>query len=430
MARFVPLALPFALFALAAVAPGQPPMPPVTPAAATAPAPSTAPAKAAEAPISRFEPLAAYPLPTQNAVRSILLGSAWLTRMNQPHGRFLYGYRPSLRQPMAGDDDMAQARAALALARAARFTGGGRETAVAGQAILTLLASTKLDPADPECRVPVHRWILCNRVGFASLLALAIYELPDADDKLVGEAERLCGFLRKQLRSDGSVDCTGGAAEDAAKLLPKLGEYPGLALQALAAANRAKPAAWKVEALRKGLSHYREVFKKSPHPMLAATLTPAFTELNLQTRLPEAATAVFEMNDWLIGLQYATTDPRHLLEAGGFRDWANGQPSETEPGAECGLHVQSLACAYHLSRHGTDLNRAARYRQALLDAVQFVLGLQYIESNTRHFENNFRANMLIGGTHLTPTNGDLRIDATAEAMSGLLRFLSSGAEKD
>ena len=114
----------------------------------------------------------------------------------------------------------------------------------------------------------------------------------------------------------------------------------------------------------------------------------------------------------------------------GFRGWAKGQPSETEPGADCGRHLESLACAYQLSRQGTDLNRAARYRRSLLDAVQFVLGLQYLESNTRHFENAFRANMLIGGVHLSPSDGGLRIDATAAATSGLLRFLGSGAEKN
>ena len=118
------------------------------------------------------------------------------------------------------------------------------------------------------------------------------------------------------------------------------------------------------------------------------------------------------------------------MRAGGFRGWSNGQPVEIEPGTECGLYVQGLACAYVLSRQGTDLNRAARYRQGLLDAVQFVLGLQYTEPHTRHFENTFRANMLIGGVHVSPTDGDLRIDATAQVLMGLIRFLSSGAEKN
>ena len=72
---------------------------------------------------------------------------------------------------------------------------------------------------------------------------------------------------------------------------------------------------------------------------------------------------------------------------------------------------------------------AAKYKAADIGrACSSFAGLQYLEANTRHFENTFRANMLIGGFHLSPTDGNLRIDATATAVTGLLRFLASGAE--
>ena len=185
---------------VAVVGSGQPPvlqppapaaMPPVAAAGPMDPAPENGPE------LGRFEPLAAFPHTTQAAVRSVLLGASWLTRMNQPHGRFQYGYLPALRQPMDGDHDLKQARAALALAQAARFTGDERQTAVAGQAILVLLAATRVDPADPGCRVPLAFSFTCNRLGFAALLASSIYAFPGSDEKLLAEAERLCGFLRK-----------------------------------------------------------------------------------------------------------------------------------------------------------------------------------------------------------------------------------------
>jgi hypothetical protein len=350
--------------------------------------------------------------------------------MNQAQGRFLPGYRPALRQPTDGDHDLRQARAALALAQAAKFAGDDRQAVVAGQAILTLLAATRVDPADPIARVPVRSSQTCNRVGFAAVLALAIYELPAADEKLLAEAERLCEFLHKQLRADGSVHYTDGPRDVPTTVDPAgATEYPGAALHAIAAGNRVKRAQWKLDAVRKGLEYYRPWFKANPHPMLAATLTPAFTELYLQTKSTDAAAAVFELNDWLIGLQYPATDPRHPMWAGGFQGWANGRPAETEPGYECGAYLQSLACAYHLTRLDPDLARAARYRQGTLDAAQFLTGLQYLETNTRHFENAFRANVLIGGFFLSTTDGNLRVDATAWAVTGLLRFLSSGAER-
>lgn len=413
--------------------PGVPPAIPMVPSAPVSPAggvPVPRPGPENETPLAKFEPLSAFPVPTQLAVRSVLLGSNWLTRMNQVQGRFIYGYLPALRQPMEGDHDLRQAQAALALAQAARFTGDDRQAAVASQAILTLLAITKVDPAEPNCRVPVRSSMVCNRVGFAAVLALSIYELPGADEKLIAEAERLCGFIQKQLRSDGSIHYTDGPTDVPTQIDPAgVNEFPGLALHALAVGNRFKPAAWKSDALRKGLEHYRAWFKAHPHPMLAATLTPAFAELHPQTKSPEAVVAVFEMTDWLIALQYASTDPRHPTWVGGFRGWANGQPVDSAPGCECGAYLQSLACAYQLNRLTADLARNDRYRQAVLDTAQFLTGLQYIESNTRHFENTYRVNVLIGGFYLSPTDGNLRIDATASAVSGLLRFLACGAER-
>lgn len=399
--------------------------------AAEGTAPSAAARPAAEAPITRFETLAAFPATTQTSVRSVLLGSAWLTRMNQSQGRFLVGYRPALRQPIHDDSNLKQAFAALALARAAKFAGDDRQSAIASQAVLALLAMTKVDAADANCRIPMQSSRSCNRVGFASALALDIYELPGADEKLIGEAERLCQFLRKQLRPDGSIHYTDGPNDNPMKVDPAgVNEYPGLALQALAIGNRMKPASWKVDAVKKGVGYYRGVFKAHPHPLLVATLTPGCTEYCLQNKSTEAAAFVFEMNDWLAGLQYQPTDPRYTLWAGGFRGWANGQPDDVEPSGESGLYLQSMACAYQLTRQNADLNRAGRYRQCLFDAVQFSTGLQYVESNTRHFENAFRANTLIGGFHLSPSDGNLRIDATAHAVTGLLQFLASGAEQE
>jgi hypothetical protein len=413
--------------------PAGDPTPPLTPPSAAAqpvtPASATAP-KRADTPLAAFDPLVAHPQTTQQALRAALHGSAWMTRMSQPQGRFAFGYLPAVRQPLDGDHDLKQAHAALALAQSARFTGDDRQAATASQAVLALLAATKIDPSDPTCRVPVKASVACNRVGFAAVLALAVYELPGADDRLLGEAEKLCAFLRKQLRENGSVHFADNPADDAAQVDPAgATEYPGYALHALAVSHRVRPAGWKRDAAKKGCDHYRAAFKAAPHPTLAATLTPALAELYAQTKGSETATTVFEMNDFLAGLQYPPGDGNNPLWAGGFRAWAGGKAADATPGCEAGAYLQSLACACQVTRLVPDLPRFARYKQAATDAAQFVCGIQYTEPNTRHFENTFRANVLIGGFYLAPADGTLRIDATARCVTGLLRFLTSGAEK-
>jgi hypothetical protein len=429
------------------VAPGM--LPVVPPAAAGEPIPPTAPmplpmvgapmpavpptpAVPAETLMSKFEPLGSFPAATQYAVSGVIRGSQWMTKMHQPHGRFLIGYNPALRQAMPGDHDLNQAHAALAMAQTAKFSGDKTHAVIASQAILALRATTKVEATDPNCRVPMQMSFVCNRVGFAAILALAIYELPNAASELTDDAERLCEFLRRQCRADGSVQLTDGAegATTQTDAAGGVNEYPGFALQALAVSNRMRPADWKKEVVKRGITYYANACRAKPHPMLAATVTPAATEFYLQTKLDDALTVVFEMNDWLSTLQIASTDPRTPQWAGGFRTVVNGQPTDTPSSAvETAMYLQSLSCAYQLTRLTADLTRERRYRAAVTDAAQFLCSLQFAEANTRHFEDSFRASMLIGGFHLSPSDGNLPIEATACSVTGLLRFLSCGAER-
>lgn len=392
------------LLTVAAVGLAQPPAPPppVVPAGG-APVPADRP----PVPLAAFEPLAAYPLPTQSAVRSVLLGSGWLTRANQANGRFQYGYLPALRLPMEGDDDAAQAAAALALARAARFAGDERQAVVAGQAVLSLLAMTKLE-ADGTTRTPR----VAQPVPFAAYLAMAIQELPGADDKLLGEAYRLCHFLR------AGIEPAAGRQS-----LPP--EQIAVALHAVAANHRLTPATWKSVALSNGIARCREAFKAAPSPQLANALVPVAAEMAAvnHPQSAEATAAAFELTDWLLALQYPATDARFPLRAGGFKGFADGQPVDAPPPAvDTGRCLEAVAAAYQLNRQAADLGRAARYRQAAQDAAQYLCGLQYAEANTRHFENGFRANVLIGGFYLSPADGNLRLDASAAAVAGLCRL--------
>ena len=74
-----------------------PPGPPrALPAAPVTPQPSNAAAPAASQ-LARFEPLAAFPHQTQSAVRAVLMGANWMTRMSQAQGRFMPGYNPALK---------------------------------------------------------------------------------------------------------------------------------------------------------------------------------------------------------------------------------------------------------------------------------------------------------------------------------------------
>ncbi len=402
------------------------PLPPSVTGANPAPAPvspasgtTQLPPAAAAAPIARFQRLQSFPPETVQAVYAMRAGADWLSRMNQSNGRFLPGLNPTLRAPLEDDHDLRQAFAAYALADAARFTGDQQFAARATQAVLVLLSQTRPDPADAACRVPATPPERCDPVGFAAVAALAVYALPNADPKLLAQAEELCAFLRKHALDNPAPKADADA----------LNLSPGLAVQALAASNRAKPDAAKRDVLAKAVGHYRGMFKSRPTPVLAAALIPGFVDFCLQSQGDkETAAAVYELADWLCGCQYSRTDARSGAWVGGF---TRGQPpaqSLAEPGFESALCAGALADTTRLTRHVPDLTRFRRYRQAAVEGLTFARMLQFSDENADHFERGFRTRFLVGGVHLTPTDGTARIDAAAYLVTAHLAFLQSGAE--
>ena len=433
MTRYRTLLIPavFGLAATAAAVPlltGQTPPAPLPPSVTGTPTPQPIqPASATTtvppaAPIARFQDLKSFPPETVAAVYSMRAGADWLWRMNQPNGRFFPGVIPALKIATPDDPDFRQACAALALARAAKFTGDERFATRAAQAVLVLLTLTKPDPQDATCRVPTAPSDKCNRVGFAAPVALAAYELPDA--KMHAEAECLCNFLRKQLRADGSVHYADADTDVPTKLDPDgVNVYPGLALEAIAVSHRAKPEAWKKDAVAKAAAYYRTWFQSSPTPAMAGTMLPAFAAGAGEAKDDPVKSAAFEMADWLCEKQYTPATAAHRGWIGGFSKTGTGEPAWDS--ATC---AGGLAAAVKLTRAAGDVTRYATYRRATVDALTFARGLQFTDDSADHFEKGFRTKFLLGGVHLSPTDGTARIDATAAAVAANLAYLSSGGE--
>jgi hypothetical protein len=393
----------------------------VAPATAVQPAGVTVPVQN-PAPIQRFNDFRSQPPETVQAVIAMRTAADWLWRMNQPNGRFLTGVNPALKQSLPDDSDLRQATATLGLCRAARFTGDERFAVRAAQSVLAMLSLTKPDPADPTCRVPIVPADRGNRVAFAAEVVLAVAELPNADPKLVAEADGLAEFVRRLCQADGSVKVFD--APDAAKADPDgVSIYPGLALQSLLAAHRLKADANKLAAVARGIGFYRTAFKSQPNRLLAASLLPAVADFYHLTKDPAATAVGFELADALCQFQYTRADARQATWAGGFRV-ADG----SEPTCDTAICAHGLAAAATLTRQAPDLARFARYRSACVDAILFGRGLQFTDESAEHFEKRFRSQFLVGGVHLSPTDGAVRADATARLASACVRFLESGAE--
>jgi len=357
-------------------------------------------------------------------------GADWLFRHNRPDGLFLYGYIPSLDQPMDEDHYLRQIGGAFALARAARFTGDARYVARARQAVLAVLASTTTDPQAPNLRYSRFANSTANRLGAAGLLVLAINELPQPGEDLLEQSDQLCRWIVKQQQPDGSLKFTDELAAN--PLLAPFEEdregvnyYPGEALYGLARSQQHRPATWKTDALRRAFSYYRNYWRENKNTAFVPWQTSAYTEMYLLTREKPFADFVFEMNDWMCLLQY--TDPNKPLWQGGFALWHEGKALTLPPRISSASYAEGLVDACRAAKAAGDVQRWQRYLQATEMALQFLATLQYSAVNTRHYHADFRPRVM-GAFHGSHQDGTIRVDFVQHAICAMYQYLEHVAE--
>jgi hypothetical protein len=356
-------------------------------------------------------------------------GCEWLQRHNTYDGRFSYSHVPALRGAMEPDGILYQAGAAFALAKASRYFKDEKATALARQAILTLVQlDTGLeDPKNPTVRICTLPRGMANDLAAGALLVQAIHEVPAPASDLLDASDQLCNYLRRAARPDGSLNC-GERGPDG---LPQPGDdetsnlYSGEVLYALARSQEHRPAPWKLDIVRKALPCYQTRWRASKNLAMLPRHAAAFAEAFELTRDPIYADFVFEINDWLCGFQYHQLDPLHPLWMGGFMGCVDGRPVQTPPHAGSAASLLSLVEGARVARLVGDTRRFDRYKDALERGLQFLTTLQYTDANTQHFADWYRP-ALVGAVHVSQSDSNIRLDATQQTIGvavGYLRYV-------
>jgi hypothetical protein len=357
-------------------------------------------------------------------------GSEWLQRANQRDGRFVPGYVPALRVTLEGDSYLRQIGAALALARAAGYFSDERAAAIARQAVLTLLEDTGPEgPNSPSVRVCKLPAGMVNPQGAAAALVQAIHELPAPAGDLLDQADQLCNGLRRTQRADGSISCSDSErdAKVSAHDIEAMNQYSGEVLHALMLSQQHRPAAWKLEIVRKALPFYQAHWRANKGLVLVPRHTAAYAEAFLQTNDKALADFIFEMNDWLCTFQYQQLDPQHPLWIGGFMNCVDGKPGQAPPQAISAAWAESLVEAARVARRVGDVARWERYKLSLERSMQFLMTLQYTEANSQHFAEWYRP-VVLGSFHGSHMDGNIRLDYTQQAVCAMIAYLTHVAE--
>jgi len=355
---------------------------------------------------------------------STLRATEWLHKANKADGRFVYGFLPALRMPMEGDSYLDQAGAVYALGRAAGYFGDERAGAVAKQALLTLLLETATDPQDPNVRRTVMADELLNRVASSGILLAAIHAQSNPASDLLQNGEQLALYLQKQQQADGSFRFAG---EDPRIASDRIQHSSGYALLGLMRSHAAKPAAWKLETVKKAREPYLAQWRKQANIAMIPAHSAAYAEAYALTKDQTFADAVFEMNDWLLGLQYRDMEPRRRHWSGGFQVWRDGKAVSIAPDISSAVCAESLAEACRVARLAGDAQRHERYRVALENALIFLASLQYTDSAVQHYAEWFRPAVL-GGFHASHQDGNLRLDYAWHSLAAQIGYLTNAAE--
>ena len=396
--------------------------------AAVAPVGYTAPARPA---IDAFRDTESTPALSRQTLQSMQRGMSWLSRMNQPNGMFLPGYIPALNRPLEEDHLVRQIQATVALAQSATFAGDGRAQVRAVQSIMTLMLQTSVDPANADVRIPVYPSMVCNRLGAAALMVIAISELAEPQADLIKQAEELCQFIRSRQLGDGSLqhldapDATGKVDPEGVNL------WPGLAVAAVARSQRLANVPWKTDFLRKAVRAYRPMLKASSSADLACSMSYGFGEAFANVRDSEFADAVCDAADHLVRCQLNRPESHSPAILGGFLLGGHSESARRGiPDYRSAEAVRGLAMACRVIRNmaSPDTDRYERCRHAMSMGMEYVARLQFTDENTQHFGQAYRA-MLVGGVHLSHQDGDLRIDSTATAVGAMVEYFRSGAAK-
>lgn len=354
----------------------------------------------------------------------------WLKLTNKPDGRFVYAFQPALRVQLDGDNFQSQAGAVLALARSARYFRDGRGTAIARQAALTLLdLETIVDPKDAAVRFTAAPPTVVERLSSHGLLISAIHELADSPPKdLLDHADQLCNFIKQQQKPDGLLFVTVGGNTLKSGSAELDAERAGWALQGIIRSQKHRPAAWKLDMLRRARTAYHAAWNQAKNPATVCSHTPAYAEAYAQTKDAAFADTVFAMNDWLIGLQYSEEfdSPRRHWN-GGFRRCTAGKPEQSTPDISSARCAESLAEACRVARLMGDLPRYERYERALLHSLHFLMSLQYTGARTQHFVESFRPSIL-GAFHASHQDGNIRIDYTQHSLAAMVQYLDTVVE--
>ena len=342
----------------------------------------------------------------------------WLLRNVHADGRMTYAYWPSRGEESTANNSIRQWMASIALGRVAAARSDEGIHDLARQNIEHNLGEFYRTDGELGLIVEADGDV---KLGAVALAALALIEHPDRADFAIEEAA-----LRRTVdalwRPDGSFR-TFYRPEDRND---NQNFYPGEALLLWAVLLREDGDDALGDRFIQSARFYRAWHREQRNPAFVPWHTQAYVIAWRETRNAELRDFVFEMNDWLLGLQqweeaeYADLrgrfyDPRHP---------EYGQPHASSDG----VYLEGLAAAHQLAIEADDHVRADRYRAAINRAMRNLMQLHFADEVDLYYVSD--PDPVAGGVRTTPYDNEIRVDNVQHNLMGVLHVLATFQGED
>lgn len=341
----------------------------------------------------------------------------WMVRNVRTDGRITYKYWPSSGRASSANNMIRQWMATLALIRLARWDEGPALPALIDRNIRYNLRhfyreSDGLGLIEFDDKV---------KLGAVALAALAIAEHRNRADF---RAQELA--LRRTIEQLWAADGSFRTFFKPAERNDNQNFYPGEALLYLASLYRESGNDALRQRLMRSFRHYQDWHRAERNPAFVPWHSMTYSVLWQETGDPALRDWIFEMNDWLLGMQQRAPGAYPDID-GRFYD--PDRPHFGPPHASStAVYLEGLVEAFRLARATGDADRSEAYRLSILRGLRSLMQLQFGDETDMYYVS--KRERVGGGLRTTVYDNEIRVDNVQHALMAVLEILTVFRDSD
>lgn len=342
----------------------------------------------------------------------------WFLQNLKASGEMTYQYRVGENKRSQADNNMIrQFMATLALFRLADDLNDGALRAEAEKNLdFNLKHYMKLDEEKKIAYIYSGGKVKLGAAAFALMALLESKQQPERD-KLIGYFKNFILSMQEETGAFRTFYIPHGRNDNQ-------NFYPGEALLALMTLYQSDPVQYRdlLNPVRMAFLYYRNFFRKEPNPAFVPWHTMAWYRYYQARPSPEIAQFIFEINDFLIGIQNTPDSVKTPWPdaMGRFYDPTRKQYGPPHASSTA-VYVEGLVDALRLAEQLGDKTHQEKYSYAIRWGLRSLFQLQYGEETLVWIADKTAAS---GGIRTTETNADIRVDNTQHAAMAFLNVLS------